>query len=75
MLSLEKQMKEEPKDAGSSNNDFYCRDNNQNRLGRYTPNCGNYHGANRGSYRVGNRGGNSQREGSHNNTSQNNPKD
>ncbi|KAH3849933.1 hypothetical protein DPMN_092337 [Dreissena polymorpha] len=38
-------MKEKPKDAGSSNNDFYCRDNNQNRQGGYTPNRGNYHGA------------------------------
>ena len=78
MLSLEKQMKEKPKDAGSSNNDFYSRDNNHNRQGGYTPNRGNYHGANRGSYRGGNRGryrgGNSQREGSYNNTSQNNPK-
>ncbi|KAH3726820.1 hypothetical protein DPMN_052690 [Dreissena polymorpha] len=79
MLSLEKQMKETPEDAsGSSNNELYCRDNNQNRQGGYTPNCGNYHGANRDSYRGGNRGryrvGNSQRESTGSNKFQNNPK-
>ncbi|KAH3770410.1 hypothetical protein DPMN_171697 [Dreissena polymorpha] len=79
MLSLKIQMKENPNDAaGSSNNEFYSRDNHQNRQGGYTPNRGNYHGANRCSYRGGNRvrycGGNSQRESCHNNNkSQNNP--